>query len=181
MKPTIEIRTATADDAQDLLNIYAPYVLKTAITFEYKVPSLIDFTSRISNILVKYPYLVAMINDEIVGYSYASAFKTRAAYDWSVETSVYVKENIRGLGVGKLLYQELENILKKQNICNLCACITYPNDPSIAFHTAFSYKQVAHFTKSGYKFDAWHDMIWMEKTLNEHTTPPEPFIPFSDL
>ena len=84
-------------------------------------------------------------------------------------------------GVGSLLYEKLEEYLTAQHICNVCACITYPNPPSIAFHEKHGYKTVAHFHASGYKQDAWHDMIWMEKTLCPHTIPPRPFIPFPEL
>ena len=79
------------------------------------------------------------------------------------------------------LYEKLEEYLTAQHVCNVCACITYPNPPSIAFHEKHGYKTVAHFHASGYKQDAWHDMIWMEKTLCPHTIPPRPFIPFPEL
>lgn len=82
---------------------------------------------------------------------------------------------------GSLLYEKLEEYLTAQHVCNVCACITYPNPPSIAFHEKHGYKTVAHFHASGYKQDAWHDMIWMEKTLCPHTIPPRPFIPFPEL
>ena len=91
----IIIRTAALDDAKVLLDIYRPYVEKTAITFEYDVPAVDVFRSRIEKTLKKYPYLVAEINGEVTGYVYASTFKGRAAYDWAVETSVYIKEDMR--------------------------------------------------------------------------------------
>ena len=177
----MNIRIATLKDAPALLKIYAPYVEQTAITFEYQVPSLEEFESRMNGILSKYPYLIAEENSEILGYAYASPFKTRAAYAWSVETSIYVKKGIHKKGIGTALYQALERLLTRQNVCNLCACIAYPNPPSIAFHERFGYKTIAHFTKSGYKQNAWYDMIWMEKELCPHTIPPAPFVPFSHL
>jgi len=175
------IRIATLKDAPALLKIYAPYVEQTAITFEYQVPSLEEFESRMQGILSKYPYLIAEENSEILGYAYASPFKTRAAYAWSVETSIYVKMGIHKQGIGTALYQALEQLLARQHVCNLCACIAYPNPPSIAFHESFGYKTIAHFSKSGYKQNAWYDMIWMEKELCPHTIPPAPFVPFSQL
>lgn len=177
----LTIRYATTKDAKDLLEIYAPYVTNTAITFEYIIPSLEEFTDRMDGILKKYPYLVAILDGEICGYAYASPFKVRAAYAWSVETSIYVKEGCHGKGIGKALYEALEKDLRRQNVCNLCACIAYPNPESIAFHTYFGYETVAHFHKSGYKSGRWYDMIWMEKTLCEHEEPPKPFIPFPEL
>ena len=119
------IRIATENDAEELLNIYAPYVEKTAITFEYEVPSVEEFRIRIRNILKKYPYIVEEKEGEILGYAYAGVFKNRAAYDWAVETTIYVREDQRKSGVGRALYEGLENILKMQNILNLNACIAY--------------------------------------------------------
>lgn len=177
----MNIRIATTEDAEALLEIYAPYVEQTAITFEYSVPTVEEFTERIRNTLRNYPYLVAESNGEILGYAYASAFKSRAAYAWSAETSIYVKTGRGHRGVGSALYRALEEYLARQQVCNLCACIAYPNPPSIAFHESFGYKTVAHFHASGYKHDRWHDMIWMEKELCSHSIPPVPFIPFSQL
>lgn len=177
----ITIRTATPEDAPALLSIYALYVEQTVITFEYEVPTPEDFKNRIENTLTRYPYLVAEKDGAICGYAYASAFKSRAAYNWSVETSIYVKKDIHHSGVGAALYRALEQYLTRQNVCNLCACIAYPNPPSVAFHEKFGYKTVAHFHKSGYKSGQWVDMIWMEKTLCPHSTPPKDFIPFPEL
>ena len=177
----MNIRIATSDDAKELLNIYKYYVENTAITFEYDVPSIEEFSERIKNTLKKYPYLIAENEDGIYGYAYASAFKSRQAYDWAVETSIYVKNGDSRHGVGTLLYNELEKYLKLQNIINVNACIAYPNEKSEDFHKKFGYKTVAHFTKCGYKFGKWHDMIWMEKFIGEHTDNPKDVIPFSEL
>lgn len=147
----IKIRTATPEDAEALAAIYAPYVENTSITFEYTVPSVEEFAERIRHTLARYPYLTAEKNGVPIGYAYASAFKGRAAYDWSVETSIYVSQNLRSSGVGSLLYQKLEKYLTAQHICNVCACITYPNPPSISFHEKHGYETVAHFHASGFK------------------------------
>lgn len=177
----MKIRFATPQDAARLVEIYRPYVEHTAITFEYTVPSAEEFAERIRHTLEKYPYLVAAEEEtgNILGYAYASAFKGRAAYDWSVETSIYVEEGQDHRGIGRLLYQQLEYWLEKQHICNVCACITYPNPASIAFHEGFGYKTVAHFHSSGFKLGEWQDMVWMEKELCPHTVPPADFIPIT--
>ena len=177
----MNIRTATPADAPQLLHIYAPYVENTSITFEYEIPSVENFSERVRHTLEKYPYLVAEENGVILGYAYASAFKQRAAYDWSVETSIYIREDAGRKGIGTALYKALEKALALQNICNLCACIAYPNPASVSFHESFGYKTVAHFHSSGFKQNAWSDMIWMEKELCPHTIPPQPFIPFPEL
>lgn len=184
----IIIRTATLEDAKDLLEIYTPYVKNTAITFEYEVPSEEEFKKRIEYILEKYPYLVAENKGEIVGYAYASSFHSRAAYQWGAETSIYVKENQRNLGVGKSLYQELERILKLQNILNLNACIAYPETEdehltknSVQFHQHLGYELVGEFHKCGYKFNRWYNMVWMEKHIGDHLENPMPIIPFCEI
>lgn len=130
----ITIRMAEESDAQALLAIYAPYVEKTAVTFEYEVPTVLEFKNRIASTLKRYPYLAAIRDGHILGYAYASAFKERAAYDWAVETSIYVSEGARRTGAGSLLYEALEDYLKRQNVINVNACIAYPNPGSIAFH-----------------------------------------------
>lgn len=177
----IRCRIATSEDAAALAAIYAPYVESTSITFEYTPPSAEVFAERIREILPRYPYYVAEENGIPVGYAYASAFKGRAAYDWSVETSIYLDESHTHRGIGHILYQTLEETLRCQNVHNLCACITYPNPQSITFHESLGYRTVAHFTASGYKLGAWHDVIWMEKAILSHDLNPHPFIPFSEL
>ena len=177
----ITIREAKPEDSKELLAIYKPYVEKTAITFEYVVPTEEEFRSRIENTLKRYPYLVAIdAAGKIAGYAYASAFKGRKAYEWAVETSIYVKEERHGEGLGRLLYKELESILGQQGICNMCACISYPNQESELFHEKLGYKTVAHFHKCGYKMGKWYDMIWMEKFIGEHKDMPEDFIPYQE-
>lgn len=123
----MQIKPVTESDAAELLSIYAPYVENTAITFEYTVPSLNEFQSRIRNITAILPYIKAEDEDgRILGYAYAGRFHPRKAYDWSVETTVYVRENCRGKGIGQALYKDLECRLKRMGILNLNACIAVP-------------------------------------------------------
>jgi len=168
------IRKATTEDAEAILSIYAPYVEKTAITFEYDVPSVEEFRGRIANTLEKYPYLVAEEDGKIIGYAYAGVFKARAAYQHCVETSIYVALDSQRKGTGKALYAELESQLKAQGIRNLNACISWVDEPneylthqSPEFHAHLGYERCAHFHKCGYKFGQWFDMIWMEKLIGE--------------
>lgn len=102
-----KIRIASVQDAEGLLKIYAPYVEKTAITFEYEVPTVAEFENRISRILERYLYLAAERDGELVGYAYAGPFKERAAYDWAVETTVYVRKDQKRTGIGRELYEML--------------------------------------------------------------------------
>jgi len=188
MNTSVTVRMATKADAKEILEIYAPYVKDTAISFEYEVPSVEEFAERMNNVLKKYPYLVAIDNNKIIGCAYASSFKDRAAYDWAVETTLYLSQDYRGKGVGKKLYLSLGEILKRQNILNLNACISYTatenkylTNDSTYFHERLGYKKVAHFTKCGYKFGNWYDMTWMEKIIGEHSANPKPVIPISEL
>lgn len=177
----MKIRIAVKEDAYKLLEIYRPYVERTAITFEYDVPSVQEFEERIMHILEKYPYLVAERNGEIVGYAYAGSFHSRAAYGWAVETTVYVRQDQKKTGIGKKLYDALEKVLAAQNILNLNACIAYPEKKdayltknSVQFHEHLGYRFVGEFQKCGYKFGHWYNMVWMEKHIGEHPdNPPE--------
>jgi len=184
----IAIRTASAADAAGIQKIYTPYVNDTAITFEYHVPSVEEFAARITSILQRYPFLVAEKEGQIIGYAYVSAFRSRAAYDWAVETSIYLGQDYRGQGMGKRLYLLLEEILKKQHILNMYACIAYTakDDPhltnvSVTFHEHLGYKINGHFTRCGYKFSTWYDMVWMEKLIGEHNDEVKAIIPFAEV
>ena len=174
------IREARLADAPALRDIYAPYVEHTAITFEYTVPSVEEFAARMACVLNTYPYLVAKLPspapeaEDIVGYCYASTFKERAAYHHAVELSIYLRADMRRHGIGRLLYTKMETLLQRQGILNLNACVSfdvsgghdpYLNNDSVSFHQRLGFKQCAHFTRCGYKFARWYDMVWLEKIL----------------
>ena len=171
----IIIRDAKVTDAKAIQTIYTPYVETTAITFEYNVPSEKEFCRRIETVQQKYPWIVAMVNGKVVGYAYASAFKPRDAYQWAIETSIYVDNNKKRSGIGRQLHEALEQRLKMQGILNMNACISFiePEDEyltqdSVRFHERLGYQKVAHFHQCGKKFNRWYDMIWMEKMIGEH-------------
>lgn len=174
------IRIVSPEDAEELLDIYAPYIRDTSVTFEYTVPSVEEFTERIRHTLEKYPYLAAVKNGEIIGYVYAGPLHPRAAYAWSVETSIYVKKDKKHLGTGKLLYDALEEVLKEQNILSMNACIAYPKKEdeyltkdSVKFHEHMGYQKVAEFHQCAYKFGHWYNMVWMEKHIGDHIEHPK--------
>ncbi len=172
------VRSAELTDVAELLRIYTPYVEKTAITFEYDVPSIDEFIQRVKTIQQRYPYLVCESSEgEIVGYAYASTYKGRTAYDWTVETSIYMDQSLKGRGAGSVLYQALEEQLKKQNVYVLLACITAGNAESVGFHEKFAYREVAYFPNLGYKNGEWLDVLWMQKELQPIQGSPNPFIP----
>ncbi len=172
---TLIIRDAKETDAKAIQAIYAPYVEQTAVTFEYSVPSEEEFRKRIETVKQKYPWIVAEADGKIVGYAYASAFKERAAYQWAVETSIYVDRSMKRCGIGRQLHEALEQRLKAQGILNMNACISfietedeYLTQDSVRFHEQLGYNKVAHFHLCGKKFGRWYDMIWMEKIIGEH-------------
>ena len=172
--PTV-IRNASTADAERILEIYAYYVVNTAISFELDVPPLDEFERRIAMTLEKYPYLVVEDDGEIRGFTYAGPFKTRAAYERSCEVSIYVDCNARGRGYGRALYEELEKQLGTRGILNLYACIASPIEEdeyltrnSEQFHSHLGFKTVGEFHKCSYKFGRWYNMIWMEKLIGEH-------------
>ncbi len=174
------IRSARTEDAAALRSIYAPYVEHTAITFEYETPSLDEFAQRIAETLKRYPYLVLEDGGAIQGYAYAGPFNHRAAYDWAVETTIYIRRDAHGKGYGKALYTALEEELKRRHFLNAYACIAYSGQEdetltrdSPRFHERMGFALCGTFSQCGYKFGRWYDMIWMEKLLGDHKAGPE--------
>lgn len=172
---TAIIRDARPEDAERILEIYAYYVTHTAISFEYDVPALPEFRARMSNTMKRYPYLVAEQDGAVQGYAYAGAFVGRAAYDWSCELTIYLDHMALKRGLGRALYEALEDRLRRMSFLNLYACIGYPqtDDPyltknSAEFHAHLGFSVVGQFHKCGYKFRRWYDMVWMEKIIGEH-------------
>ena len=168
----LKIRDVQIEDAARLVEIYSYYVLNTAVSFEYAVPTVEEFENRIRNITQKYPYLVCEREGKIVGYVYASSYSSREAYNWTIDTSIYVDKDCRRLGVGSLLYKELENRLKKMGIVNLLAGVAfcekedeYLTHDSPNFHLSQGYTEVAHMKSVGKKFERWYDLKWFQKKL----------------
>ncbi len=174
------IRSARLDDASAILAIYAPFIRETAISFETEVPSLVSLQQRISVTQEKYPWLVCETEGRVVGYAYAGPYRSRCAYDWSVETTVYVDQNFHGRGIGTLLYQTLLKILKDQGVVNVIGGIALPNPSSIALHERLGFKQVATFSDVGFKLGRWWDVGFWQIQLQKPTVPTslcQPVVP----
>jgi len=174
----IRIRQARLSDAPALLEIYSYYVLHTAITFECRVPSPEEFARRMEKIMERHPYFVAEEGGAVLGYAYAGPFVGREAYDWSAELTVYLRREVQGQGLGRRLYEALEEALGKMGVLNLYACIGLPEendeyltDNSARFHRHMGFCTVGTFRRCGYKFGRWYHMIWMEKLIGEHQAP----------
>ena len=181
-------RFAHSDDAEQLSHIYKPYVENTAVSFEYVAPDAEEFRKRIEEKIKEYPFIVALIEDRIVGYCYASQFMPRPAYKHSVETTVYIDKDFHGKGIGRSLYFALERILELQNVISLNACIAFAHIPdvtlnnnSMMFHSRMGYRYVGRFNASGYKFGRFYDMIWMEKLITNPECPVGEFLPFGSV
>ncbi len=171
----MRIRDASPDDAVALLDIYRYYVENTAITFEYDTPTPEEFRARIVNTISHYPYLVAEKDGEILGYAYAGPFHSRAAYSRCCELSIYLRRDARRQGLGRLLYDALEERLGAMGFLNLYACIGSPavedeylNRDSERFHRRMGFILAGTFRLCGFKFGRWYNMIWMEKLIGEH-------------
>ncbi len=183
------IRLARIEDAPALAAIYEPYVRETAITFEYVPPTADEFAERMRKTMEFHPYLVAELDGRLVGYAYAGTFKGRPAYDWAVETSIYVARGHAGEGIGRALHDGLERALAAQGVLNMYACIAVPDGEddetltrnSQRFHEYMGYRLVGEFYQCGLKGGRWYNMIWMEKMLGEHRADQPPVAPFPEV
>ena len=162
----MSIRMATLADIPQILDIYGPYVLETAISFEYTVPTPEAFTQRFLHHTERFPWLVWEEDGQLLGYAYGSLPFERAAYGWCAEASVYLRPQAQGRGIGKALYGALEATLRRQGYRKVYAIITTANQPSIDFHRAVGYRHTATMPDCGYKFGKWYGTVWMEKELN---------------
>lgn len=179
--PPATLRPASLADAARLLDIYAPYVETTAITIETEVPSCAEFTARMEEIMGTYPYLVAEIGDDIVGYAYVHRCGEKAGYRWNVELTVYLDRSRRARGLGRLLCDALLGILEAQGAKNIFSLISIPNDASFRLHEALGFKRIGIQEHAGYKLGAWHDIAWLQKSIGSFSGEPRPFIAFTDL
>jgi|GEM_PF-680130 phosphinothricin acetyltransferase len=184
----ISVRRASLQDVDKILEIYSYYVENTAITFEYETPSKEEMLDRMEKFSSKYPFLVIECDKKVCGYSYANVFKSRPAYNWTCEMSIYVSNDMRKYGLGRKLYEEMEKALKSMGIVTLYACVTsiekddeYLTKNSVKFHEHLGYKLIGKFEKCGYKFDRWYDMIFMEKIIGEHTNNQSEVINYNDI
>ncbi|WP_255195481.1 GNAT family N-acetyltransferase [Halorarius litoreus] len=166
------LRLATTDNAAAIRDIYAPYVRETSITFEESVPTESEIRDRIDAKRPTFPWFVCELDDSVVGYAYAGELRSRAAYRWVVETSVYVDESAEGRGVGRALYSVLLACLERQGFADAYAVITVPNPRSIDFHDRMGFERATRFPEMGYKQGAWYDVEWWRRSLAERRSPP---------
>lgn len=166
------IRLAKVWDSDSILQIYASFITDTVITFECNVPTITEFRERMAKIQSKYPWLVCEINNNIVGYAYASCFNEREAYNWSVDSSIYINTQYQRKNIGKALYFALFELLKLQGYNNVYAGVTLPNIKSESLHKSFGFKPIGIYQSAGYKFGCWYDVKWYGLKINEYVQSP---------
>lgn len=178
----MRIRPVRPEDAPALLDIYAPYILATAVTFEVAPPSAGEFAQRIAGITARFPYLaVEGENGRLAGFAYAHPAAERAAYQWNAELSVYLRGDSCGRGLGSRLYAALIGLLGPLGYRNLYALITLPNPASLALHARMGFRTLAVQRRAGYKLGRWHDVAWLEKPLGPYGAEPRPPLSVKEL
>lgn len=175
------VRLATAADTAGILEIYAPYVRNTSFTFETEVPSLEAFQERIQNTLKGWPWLVCELDGKVAGYAYATRHRERTAYQWSVESSIYIHDDYQRHGVGRSLYTPLLGLLRLQGIRNVYAVINLPNEKSVKFHESLGFTYFTTYEQVGYKLGKWKNVGWWRAILNEFSDEPAAPALFKDL
>ena len=171
------IRDAIPDrDADACLEIYAPFVSDTFVSFEERVPSVDEFRGRILTTIATHPWLVLEVGGVVAGYAYASPHRSRAGYRWAADVSVYVATDHRRIGAGRRLYTELFERLRQQGTYTVCAGVTLPNEASVGLHEAMGFEPVGVYKRIGWKAGAWRDVGWWQLKLiaASDEAPPEP-------
>ncbi len=175
------IRLATLDDAPAIQSIYAPIVTHSHTSFELEPPTVEEMWRRIEGTLKTLPWLVYDSGGHVLGYAYAGVFRTRPAYQWTVEVSVYVAETARGRGIGRALYESLFACLRVQGHRTAVAGITLPNPTSVRLHERVGFRKVGVFHRVGFKLGAWHDVAWWDLPLQAGPDPPAPPVPLPEI
>ena len=178
MEEAVCVRAAAPEDAEQLLEIYTPFVISedsslSNVSFELAAPDVEEFRQRIQDISKQFPYLVGEVNGHILGYVYCHPYRERLAYQWAVEVTIYLAPAGQGKGLGRLLYETMEKLLCLQGVTMAYSCITVGNDHSIKMHEALGYRLIGTFTNSGYKNGQWLDTVWLEKQLQPCPKQPD--------
>ena len=178
MEEAVCVRAAAPEDAEQLLEIYTPFVISedsslSNVSFELAAPDVEEFRQRIQDISKQFPYLVGEVNGQILGYVYCHPYRERLAYQWAVEVTIYLAPAGQGKGLGRLLYETMEKLLCLQGVTMAYSCITVGNDHSIKMHQALGYRLIGTFTNSGYKNGQWLDTVWLEKQLQPCPKQPD--------
>jgi len=178
---TPRIRLASAGDAEAIAAIYRPVVETTSISFETIAPDRDEMAKRLAGTLASHPWLVCDVDGRVAGYAYAAKHRVRAAYQWSVDTSVYVDPAWHRSGVGRGLYRSLFAVLGAQRFCNAFAGIALPNPASVALHEAVGFEPLGVYRRVGFKLGAWHDVGWWQLTVGTRVSMPTAPRPVAEI
>lgn len=179
--PNRIIRMACESDAENLWEIYKPYVMNTYVTFETEIPALSVFRSRMEEILQTLPWLVCEYGKRIAGYAYATDHRSRKAYQWTKELSVYIHNDFKRKGIATALYTSLLQLLKIQGVKNCLAGIALPNVASIRFHEKLGFRKVGVYHRIGYKLDDYRDVGWWELFVGQENEAPGGILPVNSI
>ena len=177
----MKIRFAAETDASQILEIYTPVVTGSPISFEETPPSPAEMAGRVRKTLERYPWLVCDGVERLFGYAHGTAFRKRAAYQWTVEVSAYVHPEARRRGVAKGLYTALFEVLRIQGFTRAVAGVTLPNEASVAFHESLGFEPVGVYEHVGYKLGGWHDVGWWQLSLQDPENPPRQPTPVVEI
>ena len=176
----MHIRFADPGDAAACLAVYAQYI-DTSITFETVLPSEAEFSGRIRSYGAVYPWLIAEEDGRVLAYAYAHRAQERAAYGWNAELSIYIAQAYARHGLGRLLYEALMELLRRQGVKTVYGVVTSPNPASEALHRALGFHVAARFHDAGWKDGAWHDVTWFEREIAPHDGAPKPLRPIGEV
>jgi phosphinothricin acetyltransferase len=171
--PARRVRDATADDAAACAAIYAPYVERTAITFEAEPPAAAEMARRIAACAAGHAWLVLEDDGAVTGFAYGGPHRERAAYRWACEVSVYLRTGLRRSGGGRALYEALLARLEQRGYRTALAGMTLPNEASAGLHRALGFEPAGVYRRIGWKHGAWHDVAWVQRALGDAAGPPD--------
>ena len=180
-QPARSVRVATTDDGDACAAIYAPYVLETNVSFELVPPSGTDMAARIARTIDRSPWLVVEVDGVVRAYAYGTRHRDRAAYDWTIETTVYVDRDFRRQGLGRMAMRSLVAVLRLQGFHLAVAGVTAPNPGSVTLHRSLGFERIGEFEAIGWKQGGWHGVEWFARELSPRDPVPDPITPLPDL
>jgi len=175
------VRVATAADGDACAAIYAPYVSGASVSFELEPPTGAEMAARIARTTARSAWLAVEVDGLVRAYAYGTRHRERAAYDWTIETTVYVHEDFRGRGLGRAAMRSLVAVLRLQGFHLAVAGVTAPNPGSVALHRSLGFERIGEFEAIGWKFDAWHGVEWFALELSPRDPVPDPITPLPEL
>ncbi|NMP37526.1 MAG: N-acetyltransferase [Clostridiales bacterium] len=177
----VKIRTAVPEDAAAMLEIYAPFILNSTASFETEVPSLEEFTEKITESMQTYPCVVFEYGGKVVGYTIARKFSPGATYMYDAKISLYVLAEYQDIKIEQSLYGSILEVLKGQGFYNAYSYIALPSERGLALHRSLKFEMVGTARRMCYKFNKWYDVAVLFKSLVDSTLPPKEITKMCDM